>query len=276
MTYKGMAGYQPQLGYLAEDGICLTHEFRQGNVPAQSGALGFLKRSRRLCPRIKRVRSDSAFYQAKVINWCEEHSIGFTITADQDIAVKEVIRTVRDWEPLWDEEGRPTDREVGTAVHLMRGVREPFRLVVQRWRDPQLKLFEPNGYRHYVIATNRDELSAAEVVGFHNKRGQVENSIKELKLGFGMEQMTSGEFRANALWFALGVLASNLAQAMKLLFLDPEWKPKTIGTLRWQLIETAGRLVRHGRQLILRLAASAEKYHIFLRLRERLRAFSLT
>jgi hypothetical protein len=276
MTYKGMPGYQPQLGYLAEDGLCLTHEFRQGNVPAQSGALRFLKRSRRLCPRIKRVRSDSAFYQAKVINWCEEHSIGFTIAADLDVAVKEVIRTVRDWNPLLDEEGRPTNREVGTAVHLMKGVREPFRLVVQRWRDPQPSLFEPNGYRHYVVATNRDELSAAEVVGFHNKRGQVENSIKELKLGFGMEQMTSGEFGANALWFALGVLASNLAQAMKLLFLDPEWKSKTIATLRWQLVETAGRLVRHGRQLILWLAASAEKYHIFLRLRERIRAFSLT
>jgi hypothetical protein len=276
MTYKGMPGYQPQLGYLAEDGLCLTHEFRQGNVPAQSGALRFLKRSRRLCPRIKRVRSDSAFYQAKVINWCEENSIGFTITADQDVAVKEVIKTVRDWTVLLDEEGWPTDREVGTAIHLMKGVREPFRLVVQRWRDPQPSLFEPHGWCYQVIATNRDDLSPPEVVRFHNRRGQVENSIKELKLGFGMEQMTSGEFRANALWFALGVLASNLTQAMKLLFLDPEWRPKTVATLRWQLVETAGRLVRHGRQLILRLAASAEKYLLFLRIRERLRAFSLT
>ncbi len=276
MTYKGMPGYQPQLGYLAENGICLTHEFRQGNVPAQSGGLRFLKRCLRLCPRIKRLRSDSAFYQMTVVNWCEEKSIGFTITADQDVAVKEVIKTVRDWTPLLDEDGKPTDREVGTAVHLMGGAKLPFRLVIQRWRDPQFKLFEPNGYRHYVVATNRDELSAAEVVGFHNKRGQVENEIKELKIGFGMEQMTSGEFRANALWFALGVLAANMVQAMKLLFLDPEWKSKTIATLRWQLVETAGRLVRHGRQLILRLAASAEKYLLFLRIRERLRAFPLT
>jgi len=51
MTYKGLRGYQPQLGYLAEDGICLTHEFRAGNVPAQSGALRFLRRCRRLCRR---------------------------------------------------------------------------------------------------------------------------------------------------------------------------------------------------------------------------------
>jgi len=93
-----------------------------------------------------------------------------------------------------------------------------------------------------VIATNRDELSAAEVVGFHNKRGHVENSIKKLKLGFGMEQTTSGDFRANALWFGLGALASNLVQGMKLLFLDPDWKTKTVATLRWQLIQVAGLL----------------------------------
>ena len=250
-TYKKVRGYQPLLGYLAENGVCLTHEFREGNVAAQAGALKFLKRCVRLCPKIKRLRSDSAYYQAEVLNWCEEKELGFTITADQDAGVKGVIGTVRDWKPLVAEDG--------TAVHMMNRSREPFRLVIQRWSDPQLSLYEPNGYCYQFIATNREELSAEEVVWFHNRRGQVENSIKELKIGFGMEQMTSGEFGANALWFALGVLASNLTQAMKLLFLDPEWKSKTIGTLRWQLI--------------LRLAASAEKYLLFLRARERLRAF---
>jgi hypothetical protein len=276
MTYKKVRGYQPILGFLAENGVCLSHEFREGNVPAQAGALKFLKRCLKLCPKIKRLRSDSAFYQAKVINWCEKKGVGFTITADQDVAVKEVIRTVRDWKPLLDEEGEETDREVGTAIHSLQKTDEPLRLVVQRWRNPQPSLFEPQGWYYHVIATNRDDLSAEEVVRFHNQRGQAENEIKELKIGFGMEQMTSGEFAANALWFALGVLVYNLTQAQKLLFWDPDWRPKTVATLRWQLIQTAGRLVRHGRQLILRLAVSAEKSFLFLRIREPLRAFSLT
>jgi Transposase DDE domain group 1 len=272
-TYKGFPGYQPQLGFLAENGICLTQEFRHGNVPAQSGAVRFLKRSLGLCPKIKRLRSDSAFYQAKVLNWCEKNGIGFTITADQDVAVQGVIRTVRDWEPLRDGDLKPTDREVGTAIHVMNQAKTPFRLVVQRWRDRQLSLFEPNGYRYYIVATNRDDLTPSEVVRFHNERGQAENLIKELKIGFGMEQMTSGHFKANALWFAIGVLAYNLVQAQKLLFLDTDWKTKTIASLRWQLLETAGRLVRHGRQWVLRLATSWEKYVLFVRVRQRLRAF---
>lgn len=138
----------------------------------------------------------------------------------------------------------------------------------------QLPLFEPNGYRYYVIATNRDDLSPEEVVWFHNQRGQAENFIKELKVGFGIEQMTSGDFRANGLWFSIGVLAYNLTQAQKLLFMDPEWKPKTVATLRWQLVETAGRLVLHGQRLILLIAASWEKLRLFLRIREGCAAFS--
>jgi hypothetical protein len=222
-TYKKVKGYQPMLGFLAETGVCLRHEFREGNVPAQSGVLEFVKECFRLCPKIKYLRSDSAAYQAEVINWCQEKGIGFTITADQDAGVKGVIATVRDWKRLLDAEGQETDREVGTAIHIMAKTREPFRLVIQRWRDPQLSLFEPSGYCYYVIATSRDELSPEEVVWFHNQRGQAENFIKELKIGFGMEQMTSGDFQANALWFGIGVLAYNLTQAQKLLFMDGEW-----------------------------------------------------
>jgi hypothetical protein len=48
-------------------------------------------------------------------------------------------------------------------------------LVIQRWRDQQLSLYEPNGYGYHVIATNRDELTAEELVWFHNERGQIEN-----------------------------------------------------------------------------------------------------
>jgi hypothetical protein len=205
------------------------------------------------------------------IGWCQKNNRDFSITADQNISVKEVIGTVRDWTPFVDKKGRPTDREVGTAIYTMPQT-EAFRLVVQRWRDPQLLLFEPNGYRSYVIATNRDDRSAREVVLFHNQRGEVENRIKELKIGMGMEQMTSGYFHANTLWFALGVLAYNLTEAQKLLFLGSEWKTKTIATIRWQLIQLAGRLVRHGRQVILRLAISAEKLALLLEMRGRIAA----
>lgn len=118
-TWKKVKGYQPILAFLAENGICLSHEFREGNVAAHTDALAFLKRCHELYPRIKRFLSDSAFYQADVVNWCQAKGIEFTITTDQSTGVKEVIGTVRDWKPLRSPDGEETDREVGTAIHLM-------------------------------------------------------------------------------------------------------------------------------------------------------------
>jgi len=133
-TYKKVKGYQPLLGFLAETGVCVAHEFREGNAAAQSGALKFLGRCLKRCPRIKRLRSDSAFYQGRVMDFCRERGLGFTITADQTAGVKEVIKTVRDWKRLRTAEGEETDREVGTAIHLVMGAQEAVRLVVQRWQ----------------------------------------------------------------------------------------------------------------------------------------------
>ena len=75
-------------------------------------------------------------------------------------------------------------------------------------------------------------------------------------------------FSANALYFGLGVLAYNTAQALKLFFLDKEWRRHTIGTRRWRLVEIAGKVIRHGRQLILKLAVPLEKLEVLLRIRE--------
>jgi hypothetical protein len=202
-----------------------------------------------------------------VVNWCEKREIKYTITADHDKGVKAAIQTVGDWKRLQTPEGEETDREVGSAIHIMNKTDVPFRLIVQRWRNPQLDLFEPEEWCYQVIATNMDELEPEEVIWFYNERGQVENLIKEVKIGFGMEQMVSGDFGANALYFAIGLLAYNTTQAQKLFFMDEEWKTRTIGTIRWQLIETAGRVVRHGRQLILKIVASWEKLQIFLKIR---------
>ena len=147
--------------------------------PAGSRALEFLKLCQRKMPKGKRIgyyRSDSAAYQAGVINHCFEDKVLFTITADQDKAVKEAIKAIRKEE--WRRHER--DREIAETVHSMNGTKEAFRLIVQRWPKVQGELFNPAPYCYHAIATNREE-PAAEVVSIHNQRGQVENFIKELK-----------------------------------------------------------------------------------------------
>ena len=74
-----------------------------------------------------------------------------------------------------------------------------------------------------MIAANREE-EAREIVRLHNWRGQVENFIKEIKDGFGMDWMPCGETYANAVFFRIGVIAYNLFIAMKLLALPPWYR----------------------------------------------------
>ena len=275
-TYKKVRGYQPILGFIAENGLCLAYEFRGGSVPAHAKAVEFLEKCEESCPEGKRIayiRSDSAFYQAAVINWCKEKNKKYTITADKDEAVKAAITTVVDWKKLRTPEGRETGREVGTAVHIMNETKEAFLLVVQRWKNEQMDLFSPEEWCYQVIATNFDELEAEEVVWWHNQRGQAENFLKELKIGFGMEQMVSGDFLANAFYFSLGILVYNTTQAQKLLFMGKSWRRHTIATIRWRLVAVAGKVVRHGRQVILKLVAPLEKLEIFLQVRRRCLGF---
>lgn len=266
-TYQKEKGYQPLVGFLFEAGLVLHDEFRDGNMPAGAGAVPFLKGCRQRMPRGKRIgylRSDSAFYQAGVCNWCEDKDdrVLFTITADQDKAVKEVIKTIREWRVFRG------DREIGETVHTMNDTLEAFRLVVQRWPKRQLELFDPDPYEYRAIATNREE-EAKEVVDLHNQRGEAENYFKELKAGFGMEWMPCGESYANAVFFRLGVLAYNLFLALKILGLPTEWRSYTIGTVRWRLYQVACRVVHHARRVVLKMAATIEKVALIRGVRRR-------
>jgi hypothetical protein len=266
-TYKKEKGYQPFLGFLYESGIILDDEFRDGNVPAGVGALESLKRCDQKMPEGKRIahyRGDSASYQAEVINYCFEDKEGkkklFTITADKDKAVIEAIKAIpeKEWLSFKD------DRQIAGTIHTMEKTKEAFRLIVQRWPKIQAELFDPEPYCYHVIATNREEKSI-EVVGLHNKRGEVENNFKELKGGFGMDWMPCGETQANAVFFRIGVLAYNLFQAMKLLSLPVWWRTATIATVRWRLYQVAGKLVYHARRMVLKLAAPIDKILLFQR-----------
>lgn len=269
-TYKKVKGYQPLLAYVGE--VCVHHEFRAGSAPAGSGAMAFIRNTEKRLPGGQAIywRSDSAFYQAEVINHCNTGGRTFSITADKDCAVKAVIAQIPagEWQPLKNREGLATGRELAETVHCMEETKEAFRLIVQRWDNPQRDLFEDSPYCYHAVATNR-EGSAPEVIWEHNQRGTSENWHKELKLGYGMEQLPCGGLEANAMYFAVGVLAYNLGVLMKAELLPAEYRHSTVQTLRWKLYRLAGKLVRHGRQWVLKVRAGSEKLALLLAVRKK-------
>jgi hypothetical protein len=251
-TYKGEKGYMPLVGTLAENGLIVGDEFREGNAAPASGNLEFIRFCEGQMPKGKRivaVRADSAAYQAAIFNHCEARGQCFAIGADLNVAVKGVIGAIP--EKAWV---KWRDAEIAETVHSMAKTDKAFRLIVIRRPQPA-DLFDETApcYRYTAVASNRVE-SAAETLEWYAQRGEAsENRIKELKLGFGMERMPCGQFRANAVFFRLGVLAYNLCQGIKRWVLKKEWRRHQVQTLRWRLYQIAGKVVRHAGRLYLKV-----------------------
>jgi Transposase DDE domain group 1 len=254
-TYKGDKGYMPMVGHVAEADLVAGYEFREGNAAPAARNLEFLQVCERNMPKGKKitaVRADSAAYQAAIFNYCEETGKVFAVGADLDAAVKAAIAAIpeRDWKKF-------RDGEIAETVHCMNKTNKAFRLCVMR-RPREQDLFEDKSpYRYHVIASNRPNEDAAATMEWYCKRGDAsENRIKDLKIGFGMEYMPCGTFQANAAFFAIGVLTYNLYLGFRGVALGKEWGRAQVQTVRWRVFQTAGKIIRHGRQVFLKISAA--------------------
>jgi hypothetical protein len=274
MSYLGVKGYRPVVATLKENGMVLAYEFREGNV--NGDGVKILKEAFRKMRRIgkgkkiKEVLLDAEYYSHDVMDYLDEEKVRWGIVMDQDEAVKQLIKGIRteEWLPYQTEDEITTDREIAETVHAMNGGKSAFRVIVLRWRERQGDLFK-NTYHYHCIATSMVEESPEEVVWKYNGRAQIENHIKEIKSGFGMEWMSSGDFGANAVYFGIGILTYNLFLAQKLLTMPELCKTKTIKSIRWLLVEVGGKLVSRSRRVILRISTSLEKVRIYLEMRRR-------
>lgn len=262
-TYQGFRGYMPLLGFLNELQLNVFEKFQPGNASPQAGICQAIAQVQRLMPknnRLANIRSDSAAYQAEVINHCDQNDIFYTIAADFDVSVKAAIADIpeNEWHTLWDSDGRETDRQYAETIHSMNKTKNAFRLIVQRHKSRQLNLFAEGKQRHYAFATNDHQRSPQLLIHWHNGRGNAENLNKEVKYGINLDYLPTNDFGANQLWFLLGMLAFNLLQAIKLYALPKDWRRKKIATLRWQLFQIAGKLVFHGNQFYLKLCSISE------------------
>ena len=208
MTYKGFKGYMPMVGHIAENGLVLGDEFREGNASPNGRNLEFIKYCRRQLPKgkkLKSIRIDSAGYQAGIMNYCESEGIEFAIGGDLDEAVVKLIESIPEgnWSPY-------KSGYIAETIHTMNKTENSFRLIVIR-RPYQQSMFETEDekMKYTVIATNKRG-PIERIVKWYNQRGECsENRIKDLKIGFGMERMPCGQTGANAVFFRIGALAYN-------------------------------------------------------------------
>jgi len=261
-SYTGVRGYHPLLAVAAGSDEALHARLRRGAAATVRGAASFVAET---VARVREagangqltLRADSGFYARSVVSACRRGDVRFSISARQVRPLQRAIEAIPDdgWTPIpyWLDGGADVAETVYTPFADRRGAR-PVRLIVRRTRptpDSQLDLFGVT-YSYHPFITDRDG-EMLELEADHRRHAEVENAIRDLKYGVGLNHLPSGRFAANAAWLAFNVMAHNLARWVGILGLgSPLLRTKT---LRRRLFGLVGRVTRSARRLTLHLPA---------------------
>lgn len=255
-----------------------------------------------------RFRSDTAAYQWDLLLYMARGAhprfgvIDFTVSADMNPEVRNAITAVdeSEWKRLVRPQpdktkecpNRPEPHEYAEFFFEPNPVafnknNPTFRYVAVRERlaeqplpgmtAEQLQLpfpvaqFTDGWYKLHAIVSNRHDVAADALVLWHWERcGRSEQAHDILKRDLAGGRMPSNDFGPNAAWWAITILAYNLQSALKRTVLGGDWTHRRMKALRFHLICLAGRVIEHGRQLIIRLTAGHPSLEWLLRARERL------
>ena len=259
--YTGVRGYHPLLAVAAGTGDVLMARLREGRANTARGAAHFL---REMIGRVRHagasgeltVRADSGFYAHAVVAVCRKMDVRFSITIRQHRSVRRLIAAIPEaaWTPIpyWIDGGADVAETTYTPFATEKDA-VPVRLIVRRVKPTpgsQLALFALYDYHAFVTDRNGQTLT---LEADHRRHAEIENAIRDLKYGVGLNHLPSGRFAANGAWLAVQVIAHNLARWTARIGLGEGIV--TTKTLRRRLFSLAGRLTRSARRVTLHLPA---------------------
>jgi hypothetical protein len=140
----------------------------------------------------------------------------------------------------------------------------PPRYLALRITKKQGRLFADGGEaKHVAIVTNLPDPecgSGLDLIRWHRaKAGTVEHAHHVLTNELAAEALPSQKFGANAAWFRLNALLYNLLSAFKRVALPEELHTARPKRLRFVLLNSVGKVVRHARETVLRLVGEARR-----------------
>ena len=249
--YTGQRGYHPLPAVAAGTGDVLMARLREGRANTARGAGHFLRET---VGRVRyggasgqlTVRADSGFYTHAVVAACRKLKVRFSITIRHHQSLRNLIEAIpeQDWTPIpyWMD-GAAAVAETTYTLFRSEADATPVRLIVRRVKPTpgsQLALFANYSYHGFI--TDRDG-ETLELEADHRRHAEIENAIRDLKYGVGLNHMPSGRFAANAAWLAVQVMAHNLARWTARIGLGE--RIVTAKTLRRRFFSLARRLTLH-------------------------------
>jgi hypothetical protein len=286
----GSMSYAPHVAFWAQRGRALTSELVGGNREKLSGGAyaTIATRAIRLLPDGHgpvTMRIDSAYYAAELLQRLRRERARFTVSVPRNKAMWKALGQIPDdaWQDALDMPGAQVAETTYTPAEWRH---EPLRLVVRRVPFSAAKIADGSLTARRRKTIHPDQLAlaldgqVASVFGysfiltdiphqptvwvehFHRHRAQIEERLKDTKLGQALRHLPSGDVNANRVWLMAALLAVNLTAfccdlcpAAGASGKAPDDAPlrRTAQTLRRILFNIPARIIRTARRTILRL-----------------------
>jgi hypothetical protein len=292
--------YAPHVALWAQRGLALTSELVGGNREKLSDGecATIVTRAIRLLPAGHgpvTMRIDSAYYAVELLARLRRERARFTVSVPRNQAMWKALGQIP--KDAWSEALDMPGAQVAETTYTPAGWRhEPLRLVVRRVAFSAQKIAEGSLTARRRKTIHPDQLAlaldgqVASVFGYsfiltdiyhqptvwiehsHRHRAQIEERLKDTKLGQALRHLPSGDVNANRVWLPAALLALNLTAwccdlcpAAGASGKAPDDAPlrRAAATLRRILFCVPARIVPTARRTILRLPQGFRHANVF-------------
>ncbi|MCP4897645.1 MAG: IS1380 family transposase [bacterium] len=255
--------YLPVLGFLSfdeePDQYLFAAVLRPGNAPDKKGCLSILRRAFRLLreafPKARlRVRLDAGYAFPELFEFLETEGAEYAVAMAQN---KVLLRRAR----RLMGKARKLARKSGKSAHLYgecwyraRTWSEKRRVIIKAEAlvYPGRELKDNPRF----IVTNLSSWPRVVYERVYCPRGEIENRIKELKLGMDVGRTSCSRFVANQFRVLLTAAAYVLMQELRLRAARTSCARSQVWSLREQLIKLGAHVVISVRRIVVHLPAS--------------------
>jgi hypothetical protein len=249
-------GYHPLLCYDGLTGDLLKAGLRDGTTYSSNGVVDFMQplldEYSEKYPDIELfLRGDSGFATPDLFKQCETNGVAYAIRLKANKVLYSHAKH------LDDEIAKATkDNMIDYVVRY-----DEFEYKAGKWDYPRrviVKVEKPYNQltnQYSFIVTNM-KLKPEEIIRYYRNRGNMENFIKESKIGFDFASTSSRSKVVNANRLQLHVLAYNLFNYFRRLVLPNNMKTMQIDTIRLKLLKIASKIVRASRYIFFKLCSS--------------------
>lgn len=270
-TWKRTFGHHPMTAFIDHGsggtGEAAALVLRPGNAGSNTaadhitaGRLALNQVPSRLHKQVL-IRTDSGGGTHEFLDWVTarrvKYSIGWGLTGDICAAILALPEHV--WQCAYDADRQPRPgawvAEL-TGMLDLTGWPKGMRVIVRRERPhpgAQLRFTDLGGHRFTCFVTGTRHGQLADLELRHRRRARCEDRIRCAK-DTGLRNLPLHSAAANQIWLEIVALASELTAWTQMLALTGHpartWEPKH---LRLRVFSAAGRLIRGGRRLRLRL-----------------------